>query len=99
MRYDDSQYGDRNGRGKKVGILTPVDVNDTTVLIQTVRASIKIEPRGILVRCEEEFLRRTDRYVYRQALWCRPIADTGVQVTVTTPAMNPYATAGKRVAT
>jgi hypothetical protein len=100
LGYDDNQHGDRDGRGKKVCILMPVDVNDTTVLIQLVRASIKIEPRGIPIRGEEEFFRRSDRHMYRQALWCRPIADSSVFVNVIEPASkpNPRADAGKRVA-
>ena len=97
LRYEDSQYEDRDARGKKVCLLMPLDVNDTTPLVQLVRASIKIEPRGILIRGEEEFFRRSDRYVYRQALWCRPVAGDSVQVTMIEPAApNPYAL-GKRV--
>jgi hypothetical protein len=99
LRYDDNEYGGRDGRGRKICLLMPVDVNVTEPLIQLVRASIKIEPRGILIRGEEEFFRRSDRYTYRQALWCKPLSDSGVQVRVTAPSTlpNPYATAGKRV--
>ena len=98
LSYEDNPYQGRDGRGKKICLVMPPDVNDTTPLVRLVRASIKIEPRGILIRGEEEFFRRSDCYTYSQAIWCRPIADSGVSITVRPPQARPdtYATAGKR---
>ena len=46
LRYEDSFYGGRDGRGPKVCLLMPLDPDVTDPLVQLFSTGIKIEPRG-----------------------------------------------------
>jgi hypothetical protein len=94
LRYEDSQYAGRDGRGPRKCLLMPLDLENTTPLCELFSAKMKIDEKGIRVRGEEDEWRRKERTAYKQVLWCWPHDGVEVRVEVTPPV--DYSRAGRR---
>lgn len=79
LRYEDSQYACRDGRGPRKCLLMPADPNITTPLCELFSARVKIDEKGIRVRGEEDQWRRKERSTYHQVLWCVPVGDANLK--------------------
>jgi hypothetical protein len=79
LRYEDSQYAGRDGRGPRKCLLMPADPNNTTPLCELFSARVKNDEKGIRVRGEEDEWRRKERSTYHQVLWCVPVGDGELQ--------------------
>ena len=66
LRYEDSQYVGRDGRGPRKCLLMPADPNNTTPLCELFSARVKIDDKGIRIRGEEDEWRRKERSTYHR---------------------------------
>ncbi len=109
LRYEDSQYAGRDGRGPRKALLMPPDPNSTTPLCELHSAKVKIDDKGVRIRREEDEWRRKNPTTYQQVLWCVPLADgepkppprdpyevEDERASIRSATYPSYATAGKR---
>ena len=73
LRLRASHYEGRDGRGRQVCLLMPVEEGVQPIVELFSARLLRIEDRGVLIGGEEEFWNRKRRATYTQVIWAWPL--------------------------